>query len=100
MNKIDVLLLSANNYDFVDEQTKRQVKGTTLWLMPLQDNDEYTNGNKPVKYSLKSEFEALFNSVQLPCYAVMSFNFDLSKNKAIPVGFDNFVEFEGAVTVG
>lgn len=100
MNKINVLLLSANNYDFVDEQTKRQVKGTTLWVMPLESSDPYTNGNKPVKYSLNSDFEPLFNSIELPCYAEMTIEFNLSRNKISPTHFDNFAVFESGVDVG
>lgn len=99
MNKMRVLLLSANNYDFVDDQSKRQVKGTTLWLMPLQDNDKYTNGNKPVKYSLEPDFEALFNSIELPIYADMTFDFNLSRGKITPLEFDNFEAFEVGVIV-
>lgn len=95
MNEQKVLLLSSTPYDFKDEQTGRQVTGLTLWVLPLSSSDKYTNGIKPVKYSLnKQEFEALFNSIELPSYATMQFEFDFSRSRVTPTYFSDFEVLE------
>ena len=91
MNNQDVLILSVTPYDFDDQKTGRNVKGLTLWLLPLVSNDKYTNGIKPAKYSLQIEMNECFEDVKLPAFAQMSFDFDFSRNKVFPNNFSNFV---------
>lgn len=94
MNNQEVLLLSATPYDFTDQTTNRQVTGLTVWLVPLKSSDKYTNGIKPVKYSLPADLESLFNGITLPAFAEMEFEFDFSRNKVNPSYFDNFNEMK------
>lgn len=94
MNNQEVVVLSVTPYDFKDQSSGRQVTGLTVWLVPLNSSDEYTNGIKPVKYSLPAEKESLFNGVSLPAMAEMQFEFDFSRNKVNPSYFDNFKEMK------
>lgn len=101
MNEQKVLILSASPYDFKDDRTGKQVKGITLWVLPLNSSDTYTNGIKPVKYSLDLEkFESVFNKEVLPAFATMQFEFDFSRSKVIPSQFNEFVSFEVGDLVG
>lgn len=100
MNKEKVLILSANNYDFVDKDTNRRITGVTVWLVPLNaKSDNYTNGIKPVKYSLPNN-DNFFDDVNLPAYAFMEFVFDFARNKIVPSDFTDFVEFGVGELVG
>lgn len=89
----NVLILSANKFDFEEEGTNRQIKGVTVWLLPLNQQDDNINGIKPVKYSLKSDKMNIFDSFQLPAYATMNFTFDFAKSKILPNGFSDVVPF-------
>lgn len=94
MNNQNVLVLSITPYDFKDQSSNRQVTGLTVWLVPLNSTDEYTNGIKPVKYSLLAEKEELFSSVSLPAIAEMEFEFDFSRSRVNPSYFSNFRELK------
>ena len=94
MNNEKVLILSASNYDFKDDSTGKQIKGVTVWLLPLNSQDSYTNGIKPVKYSLPYDLTSLFDDVALPAYAEMEFTFDFSRSRIMPKTFNKFIEME------
>lgn len=92
MNEQKVLILSNSPYDFKNDAGENIV-GSTLWLVPLNHADEYTNGIKPVKYSL-SHLKDVFDNVQLPANATMIFDFDFSRGKVTPVDFVDFKPVE------
>lgn len=94
MKNLEVLVLSLTPYDFIDQSSGRHVKGLTVWLVPLKSNDQFTNGIKPVKYSLPEEMKTLFTGVSLPALSEMDFDFDFSRNKVNPSYFANFKEMK------
>lgn len=100
MNDVKVLLLSASQWDFIDEKTNEQRKGTTVFVCHLTDNPkDNVVGIKPVKYSLDYEAFDLFKGKTLPAYALGQFTFDFSNGKLKPYDFTNISALEvGAVS--
>lgn len=88
-----VLVCSINEYSFNDNETGKLIEGATVWVVPLSANDDYTKGSKPQKFSMKLEDVHLFNSVQLPAFADMHLDANISRNSLTLKGFDNFKEF-------
>lgn len=82
----NVLVLSANKWDFKDDDGVQR-KGTTLWLVHLNNNDEYTNGLKPVKYTLQNDLMTLLDNIKLPSHGIMLANFDFVRSRILPTGF-------------
>lgn len=99
MNDVKVLLLSASQWDFVDEKTNEQRKGTTVFVCHLTDGSkDNVVGIKPVKYSLDYEAFDMFKGKTLPAYALGQFNFDFSNGKIKPYEFTSINALEvGAV---
>lgn len=101
MNNEKVLLLSANDWDFDDEKTGKNRKGVTVFVCHLNDvTNENTIGKKPVKYSLPIEKMSIFTGKELPAYALMEFQFDFVRGKAVPVDFTNITPLEVGVISG
>lgn len=90
----NVLILSANKYDFTDDRTNRKLTGLTVWVLPYNSRvNDNMNGVKPVKYSLPAEKMHVLDGVNLPAYAKMNFTFDFTSSKIIPDTFTDIVEF-------
>lgn len=90
----DVIVLSANAYDFKDKDTNRDIKGVTVWILPFNQSDENVNGIKPVKYSLPYDAVYDFESTFLPAYAKMSFSMDFARSKIVPKKFTELKTLE------
>ena len=101
MNNQKVLLLSANDWDFDDEKTGKNRKGVTVYVCHLSDvANENIIGKKPVKYSLPIEKMSLFTGQELPAYALMDFEFDFVRGKAVPTNFTKITPLEVGVISG
>lgn len=90
----NVLILSCSSYDFTDEQTGRNIKGNTVWLVPSYSNDDNVNGIKPVKYTVKDDVASDLQYIKLPANGVMKFAVDFTRNKVIPLAFTDIKVLE------
>lgn len=90
----EVLILSCSSYDFNDQETGRNIKGNTVWLVPSYTSDENVNGIKPVKYTVSDEVAQDLNYVKLPANGTMKFAVDFTRNKVIPLKFENIKVLE------
>lgn len=88
MIKENVLLLSANKWDFVDDSGTQRV-GTTVWLCHTNQKDDNSKGIKPVKYTLTAEKMNLLDNLDLPAYAIMNADFDFVRSKISPTSFES-----------
>lgn len=100
MNDVKVLLLSASQWDFIDEKTNEQRKGTTIFVCHLTDKSkENLVGIKPVKYSMEYDDFNIFKNQILPAYALGQFDMDFGSGKPKPYDFTNISALEvGAVS--
>lgn len=90
----DVIVLSANAYDFKEKDTNRDIKGVTVWVLPFNQKDDTVNGVKPVKYSLPVDAIYDFESTFLPAYARMNFAMDFARSKVVPKNFTDLKTLE------
>lgn len=89
----EVLVCSLNEYSFNDNETGKLIEGATVWVVPLNADDEYTKGSKPQKYSMKPEQVKHLQSVELPVFADMHLTANISRKTFNLKGFDNFKAF-------
>ncbi len=90
----DVIILGARPYDFEDKQTKKQITGVSVHVLPLDAGDADVNGLIPVKYSLTNEQYKALSFTTLPARAVLTLSYNLSSKR---VSFSKFSEIEAIV---
>lgn len=101
MDNVKVLLLSASQWDFIDDKTNEQRKGTTVFLIHLTDGSkENVIGIKPTKYTLDYDEFDMFKGNTLPAYAMGQFKFDFSNGKIKPYDFTSIKALEVGVVDG
>lgn len=90
-----ILLLNVNPYDFKDENTGRNVKGVSMNICQLDSANSY--GCQPAKLTCDISLLPIFQSVHLPAFCTMEFEYDFNRKKAIPKNFKNFSSIENAL---
>lgn len=96
----NVLVLSANAWDFEDEKTRERRRGVTVYACHFTSNENgtsYSKGIKPVKYTIPYEEFYKLSEMPLPAYGLFHFNFDYGKGKIAPVTFDLIAPLEVGV---
>lgn len=78
-----ILLISANRWNFTDDQTNETRKGTTLHVVHLNTSDESSDnvGNKPKKYTLSYDYFDKVKELSLPAKATGLFEFNFNRDK-------------------
>lgn len=85
-----ILLISANRWNFTDDQTNQVRTGTTCHVVHLNtsENSEDNIGNKPKKYTLSYDFFDKLKNVTLPARAVGLFEFNFNRDKMELIDFE------------
>lgn len=86
-----ILLISANRWNFTDDQTNETRKGTTCHVVHLNTSDDNADniGNKPKKYTLSYEFFDKLQNLTLPALATGLFEFNFNRDKMELIDIDN-----------
>lgn len=92
MDAQNVLILGVSRYDFKDDRTGNDVRGTTVWYAPVDTLDEdHKVGLTPVKASLPYQVFDSFVGHEFPSLAKASISLDLS-NRRNPIKINGFSE--------
>jgi len=85
-----ILLISANRWNFTDEQTNETRKGTTVHVVHLNTSEENSDnvGNKPKKYTLPYDYFNKLKQLSLPAKATGLFEFNFNKDKMELIDFE------------
>lgn len=92
-----VLLVSANRWNFTDENSNEQRTGTTVHLVHLNTSENTSDnvGNKPKKYTLDYSYFEKMKQLKLPCLATGLFEFNFNRDKMELIDIENVVELDG-----
>ncbi len=91
MDALNVLILGANKYEFIDQTSQRAVKGTSVHYCQLnEDVSEERVGFFPAKVVFPYEYFDTLKGVKFPCLAQASIQLDLS-NKRNPIKVTSFL---------
>lgn len=97
MDSLKVMILGVNQYSFTDQNTKNEVKGTTVHYVQLAPSTESDKvGYFPTKATLPYEMFEQFKNQKFPVVADASFQFDLA-NKRNPIKVTGFLPKEVVV---
>lgn len=90
----DVIILGARPYDFEDNQTKKQISGVSVWVLPKETDDLNVNGLLPVKYTLDKEQYKEIAQIPLPAQAELLLSYNITSKRVKFKAFQNIEPIE------
>lgn len=90
----DVIILGARPYNFEDNQTKKQISGVSVWVLPKETDDSNVNGLLPVKYALDKEQYKEIAQIPLPAQAELLLSYNITSKRVKFKAFQNIEPIE------
>ena len=97
MDALQVMILGVSRFDFTDERTKKQLKGTSVHYVQLTHTAEADKfGYFPTKATIPYEDFEAFRGIKFPLQANAEWTLDMS-NKRNPVKITGFTNLENII---